>query len=423
MGGGLIQLVAVGEQDTHLTGNPQITYFKFVYRRHTNFSMESISQSFSGSADFGNSMIAQIERKGDLIYKMFLQIKLPAPSSVITSTGGTPCENWVNNIGNALIEYIEIEVGGQLLDKQYGLWFDIWNELTDPLHNEWTLVGKKASNNEFNKVNTNSSRYYIPLKFWFCRNTALAFPLLAIPYYEMKLKMKLRSLVQCVVSDGTDISASGSITEFSLWIDYVYLDSEERRKFTQESQEYLIEQLQYIKNSVDAGSNNIEMELNHPVKELIWTIQQNDAIAGASTGSDSDFNLNLTAGDVTGKNDWFNYGSILNTNLGLGTYDPFNTATILFSGQDRFAKRDAVYFRTVQPLNHHSHVPEKHIYVYSFALKPEENQPSGTCNFSRISSSVLSIDGVMESSTINIFAVNYNVLLVKNGMCALAYSN
>lgn len=178
-GGGLMQLVAYGAQDVYLTGNPQITFFKVVYRRHTNFAMESIEQTFTGQADFGRKVQATINRNGDLIHRMYLQATLPAvecPCSV------SKCFRWVNYIGHALIKTVELEIGGQRIDKQYGDWLNIWNELTrEPGHQVGydNMVGNTIFLTGTGLTRTESTTLYVPLQFWFCRNPGLALPLIA----------------------------------------------------------------------------------------------------------------------------------------------------------------------------------------------------------------------------------------------------
>ena len=418
MGGALLQLVAYGVQDIYLSGNPQITFFKCVYRRHTNFSMESIGQPFTGSNDFGSSLDLEIPRKGDLIHDMWLQIKLPPATDVIScddSTDTSIYRNWINNIGHGIIDQISILIGGQVVDTHIGEWFDIWNELTDPHKNHFKLLGKK--DNYVLENQDKISRYYIPLIFWFNRYLGQALPLIALQYHEVSLKLKLKDLKSLIICNGTNISLSGKILEIMLFTNYIFLDIDERKRFAAMSHEYLIEQLQYTKDKVPTGSNNFKFSFNHPVKELVWIMKHPTRNQSTDTPA---FNSNLT--DING-NDWFNYSSNTeNTNLGYGTYDIFNHANILINGNERFEKRDALYFRQVQPIQYHSNLPKKHIYVYSFALKPEHHQPSGSCNFSRISKSALSIDTNIDSD-LYLFGVNYNVLRIMSGMGGLAYTN
>ena len=188
MGGALLQLVAYGVQDIYLSGNPQITFFKCVYRRHTNFSMESIGQPFTGNNDFGSSLDLEIPRKGDLIHDMWLQIKLPPATDVIScddSTDTSIYRNWINNIGHGIIDQISILIGGQVVDTHIGEWFDIWNELTDPHKNHFKLLGKK--DNYVLENQDKISRYYVPLIFWFNRYLGQALPLIALQYHEVSL--------------------------------------------------------------------------------------------------------------------------------------------------------------------------------------------------------------------------------------------
>jgi hypothetical protein len=375
MGGGLLQLVAYGAQDVYLTGNPQITFFKVVYRRHTNFSIESIQQTFNGSATLGSRVTCQISRNGDLVHKVYLQ-------ATVNFTGGKASQN----IGHWLIKQVEVEIGGQMIDRQYGEWMYIWNELTLP-------EGKKAGFSEMIKTNTASTatgsyKVYVPLEFWFCRNIGLALPLIALQYHEVKINLTLND------SEGTSGSAGiNSVSEVELWADYIFLDTDERRRFAQLSHEYLIEQVQFTGGETivsTAGTTKSKLSFNHPVKELVWVNKQT----------------------TTNSENWNVYQATTDFQLQL-------------NGNDRFAKRDAKYFTHVQPYQHHENIPDgTNIHVYSFALKPEEHQPSGTLNMSRIDTATAMVGvGANVAGSLQMYAVNYNVLRILSGMGGLAYSN
>ena len=422
MGGGLMQLVAYGAQDIYLTGNPQITFFKVVYRRHTNFAVESIEQTFNGTADFGKRVTATISRNGDLIQQMYLEVETPVMD------GTTP--TFTYGFGNALIKQAEIEIGGQLIDRQYGNWMNIWTELTTP-------EGKRAGYDNMvgNKVTGGSQtggvsaaskqRFYVPLQFWFNRNPGLALPLIALQYHEVKLNIELRpvsEVINCAAENTTTTSGLGC----KLYVDYIYLDTDERRRFAQVSHEYLIEQVQFTgAESVTVGATkNVTLNFNHPVKELVW-VHTNTA--------------NATANLDTG-NRWFNYAGCTADS---DDVDSFTSALLQLNGHDRFSVRYADYFRKVQNYEHHCRVPrvggdldtsdnrQQYIYTYSFALSPEEHQPSGTCNFSRIDNAVLQLKYDAASTfkaqdqamNLSVYAVNYNVLRIMSGMGGLAYSN
>ena len=362
MGGGLLQLVAYGAQDVYLTGNPQITFFKVVYRRHTNFSMESIEQTFNGTADFGRRVTCQISRNGDLIHRMYLQTTLTEANA---GTGA--------NVGLTLIKNVELEIGGQRIDKQYGDWMYIWNELSLP-------SGKTAGYSTMVDATLGTTTLYVPLEFWFCRNPGLALPLIALQYHEVKVNLEFNT----EASLGAGTFTMGTT---SLWVDYIFLDTDERRRFAQLSHEYLIEQLQFTgEETISAGASRVKLNFNHPVKELVW-VQQN-------------------------------------TSAPAGTYVPCDTAKLQLNGHDRFAERAGEYFTLVQPYQHHTNIPQvAGINVYSFALKPEEHQPSGTLNMSRIDTATLALSTAATVDSLRVYATNYNVLRVMSGMGGLAYSN
>jgi hypothetical protein len=474
-GGALMQLVAYGAQDVYLTANPQVTFFKQLYRRHSNFAMESIEQTFNGVANFGKRVQCTIARNGDLITKMYVQATLPQVqyNDMSANSAGTVTSfSWIPYVGQFLIKNVEIEIGGQRIDKHYGDWLHIWNELTLPAgkgYNYLDMVNGYGGVplNTLDVSGTCPSCYgsangpqicdkngalarlaaegsdslccnpifagisgedcipettlYVPLEFWFNRHTGLALPLIALQYHEVKVNIEFQELRFLV---NVASSTSGGATQFvswlnnqgmvacSLYVDYIFLDTEERRRFAQVAHEYLIEQLQYTgEESVTSTSNKITMSFNHPVKELIWVVQ-NPSVYDCTSADNkpfcyADFQLN----------------------------NPVAVAKVQLNGHDRFSEREGKYFNRVQPYQHHTASPGTGINVYSFALKPEDLQPSGSCNFSRIDNAVLNLtltrDSFKSGSTIadatslnvRIYATNYNVLRIMSGMGGLAYSN
>ena len=413
MGGGLMQLVAYGAQDIYLTGNPQITFFKVVYRRHTNFSMEHIQQTFKGTPGSGARVVATVSRNGDLIHDCYIKFNC-------TDIGTATHE--VNNPGHALINNVEVEIGGQSIDKQYGHFMEAHAELTEKNYGltaftvSTSKYGINAVNSELSpfqqtsgaggtavrQVNATASEcnLYVPLRFWFCRHVGLSLPLIALQYHEVNINVTFsgdgvygNDIANNTVNIGDDPE---------LWVNYIYLDTDERRRFAQVSHEYLIEQVQ----QQDGGevsppvSKTFKLNFNHPVKELIW--------------------VGLSNVDGWGKNS-------ANANALTRWGNDTTKHKLILNGHDRFAEQDLDYFTRYQPYKYHRNLTRSiradSIAVYSFALKPEEHQPSGTCNFSRIDSSQLEFTNPSHAANIFIYAINYNVLRIMSGMGGLAYSN
>ena len=543
MGGGLMQLVAYGAQDVYLTGNPQITFWKVTYRRHTNFAMESIEQTFNGQADFGRRVQCTVSRNGDLAYRTYLQVTLPE----VGQSGTTNCyARWLDNPGHQLISMVEVEIGGQRIDRQYGDWMHIWNQLTltseqeDGFHK---MIGNTTqltflTDPLFADVATACSAdgvpnavcaprralpettLYIPLEFWFCRNPGLALPLIALQYHEVKINIELRPLDECLwavqgigAADSEDLvntnkvkktgkhtdSYAKSLVAASLYVDYVFLDTDERRRMAQNPHEYLIEQLQFTGDeSIGSSSNKVKLNFNHPCKELIWVVQPDinvsycdsfeagealsmalgaqpfnytdalDALPNSIRAFSSETQLSAvttgannatvidgdglftdrTAGGQTDATELSGIGGFQDGGVNNGVSDagafvlcetsrklhcwgenPVVTAKLQLNGQDRFSEREGTYFDLVQPFQHHTRNPDTGINVYSFALRPEEHQPSGTCNFSRIDNATLQLVvsaaaiGAAATAKVRVYATNYNVLRVMSGMGGLAYSN
>jgi len=466
MGGGLLQLVAYGAQDVYLTGNPQITFFKVAYRRHTNVALEAIEQTFNGNANYGSRVTCQISRNGDLIHRVYLQVTLP----------DTTDYNYYNYFGLRLLNYVEIEIGGQKIDKHYAHWLYVWNELSLPrskLHGYNQMVGA------YGTKNLGGSTLYIPLEFWFCRNIGLALPLIALQYHEVKININFESVTNCLYTASTN---APSLAKASLWVDYIYLDTDERRRFAQLSHEYLIEQIQFTGQEAinSAQSTKLKLNFNHPCKEIVWFVSnplanESDRLNWCNFTTsryalgDVNFKNTTTGSNVNYLGDSYDklasvlrhsdidYSSLSDKykSVNFMPCNPVKDCKLVLNGNDRFYQRTGKYFNIVQPFQHHTNVPNNAgINVYSFSLKPEEHQPSGTLNMSRIDTAVLNInfesrsvftthsidDGVIaayvntpsdtttpgydpSNYTIHVYAVNYNVLRILSGMGGLAYSN
>ena len=439
--------------------------------------MESIEQTFNGSANWGKKVTTTISRNGDLIHRTYLRVQLP---DVLVPNN--TAFRWVNWLGHALVNTVEVEIGGQRIDKHYSDWLHIWNELTQTAGHQIgyaNMVGNvprlttPTLNKSGSTVTVAGDVLYIPLQFWFNRNPGLALPLIALQYHEVKINLELAPLNELYWAASWSASANagaggwvgsqsavvpGDINSASLYVDYIYLDTDERRRFAQVSHEYLIEQLQFTGDeSTSTTSNKIKLNFNHPTKELVWVVQPDDNVNSALTFGPQWFNY-TDAFDLTHtSNEEFSdslVGGIVDPNASLTNnagampgvaagganrvyiptsfengVNPVSVAKIQLNGHDRFSEMDGRYFNLVQPYQHHENVPSAGINVYSFGLKPEEHQPSGTCNFSRIDSATLNLTltpatvASGRTAKIRVFAVNYNVLRIMSGMGGLAYSN
>ena len=534
-----MQLVAYGAQDVYLTGSPQITFFKIIYRRHTNFSVEPIPQTFTGNSDFGRTVTCTINRNGDLITNMYVMANLRAVPS------GEDKWGYVRRLGLALVQHYKIEIGGSKIDEQYGDWLNIWWELSHNVGQERgfaRMVGDVPELTTIDNAGKPAYTLYVPLQFWFNRHNGLALPLIALQYHDVRVSIDFRQASQCINREAAATSdPSISMSEASLIIDYVYLDSEERKRFAQASHEYLIEQLQFTGSETLTSTNNkYRLNFNHPCKFLVWAPHlekystRTDYVVYGSDweaarerfakhlwlstrdgleGSGNSWHINNTSassqevispsgpaaindmvraqlvfsslsstaetepvsienvvllennitmydmsqdiatlvatlphdnGDYMSQyltsvgvtvQDHFNYGNYIDC-----TNNPVTSAKLQLNGSDRFQERDGYYFNYVQPFQHFTNTPADGINVYSFALKPVDHQPSGTCNFSRIDNATLQVKlgldnqpadntysstfiGSNSNSLLNIYAMSYNVLRVMSGMAGTAYSN
>jgi hypothetical protein len=587
MPSGLINIVTYGGQDLFLTGNPEITHFKSVYRRHTNFSSQSYKISFNDDINFGKEVHVEIPSIGDLLSKVYLELEIPevglrritnsiynqqviipaqnnyntAQSSLIkvakfmnlnmeafrkvkeeytpensgeealltmkniilnqfslTSVGLSTsdvnkkivedfeelivgnfeyelvslyylAENldisgsnitaeefytnielaidmsyvlikyytnnynqkknilldaqapyykfaWVDRLGHAIIDYIDVFIGGEKIDRHYGLWLDVWYELAGKKDQENTymkMIGNIPELTTFDRTTKPNYKLIIPLQFWFCRHNGLAIPLVALEYNKVSFAIKIRdfsdiSYVENVSSSNYYLNKPdlkiiyedlGLKLNGYLCADYIFLDGPERRKFAQSGHEYLIEQVQYYYNSsINQELFTAKIDFNHPVKEIIWLVQKNSRLSNESGSY---------------KIQWTNYGIEDNNKT-----NPIKQSKMVINSLDRIIALDGNYFNYVQPFNHHSNTPSDGINMYSFSLFPEEIQPSGSCNFTRIPSTIMTftIDprmaGITQDNSGNtistdtfrlwIIGVNYNVLRIIGGFGALAFS-
>ncbi len=578
MTGGLMQITTYGSQDLYLTGTPEITFFKIVYRRHTNFAMESINIPFDDQTGFGQTSTVVLPKVGDLIHKIYLAITLPEVTFLRTPPGSTfssalltaqkkyldvtnfmtiniqayrigieeynsenttaqdmlnsiddvfnldnfssnvkiPFEqalfqtpfiysnisiqdiinnykdnnnvilpnvtkqtllnvlnvgikesivvqgyfstqitnlkaliaesinpnaqfSWVKRLGHAIIDMMEISIGGDVIDKHYGHWLNVWYELTGNNYMDdvyFKMIGDVPELTEINRATKPKYTMYIPLQFWFCRHNGLSLPLIALEYHDVGLKITLKKFEECCylsdlgntsltfrtslirqlnISSLADfVEESGTDLEASLYVDYIYLDSSERKKFAQSSHEYLIEQLQFIEfDNVTSPMFQEVLNFYHPCKEIIWTSQNSSAISSID---------GFTLIDIV------NYTVDVGTLIAPQNINPILSSSIEFNSLTRIDQIDSVYFNYIQPYQCHTRSPNIGINVYSFALFPEEHQPSGTCNLGVISRVLLKLNfdpRISENNielTVRVYAVNYNILRFISGMGGISYT-
>ena len=442
-----MQLVAYGAQDVYLTGQPKVTFFQAVYKRHTNFAMENIQQTVNGTPSNSGRVSVTIARNGDLVGNMYVGL-IPV-SNVLTSTNAAYDQCWV---AERAIAAVELTIGGQRIDKHYQAWFRLYAEVflgeSDKINYGKLTTGSSA----LADLSTNKTYVYLPLLFFFNRNPGLYLPLIALQYHEVRLDFDLTANFSNYFGSSSPV--------FEVWANYVYLDTEERRRFAQKGHEYLIEQVQHTGgDSLSGTPSTVRLSFNHPVKELIWCYQNGSQTNSANLNGMWNFstgcsNVNVTcnttpavlgsclphlvgaphlysniggyAGQaVTSNIFWIEEGAANTTAGTCVEVGPLRDFKLILNGQDRFKEQVGKYFNQYQPYVYHSGTPYPGIYVYSFALQPEEHQPTGTCNFSRIDNAQVFFN--LKNATTNLlqkmFAVNYNILRIQSGMGGLAFSN
>lgn len=594
MAGGLLQLVAYGAQDLYLTGNPQITFFKVVYRRHTNFAIESKRLQFNGTPNFGSSSVCNIIKGPDLLHKLYLDITIDS-GKVNCEAGDYKAFRWLNWLGHIILKKVSFNLGGTEIDKHDGEWYHLWNELSQNSEKAEAyaeMVGNTPNLTHIhttNKVNAGGAynlfdgttesytfKLRIPLQFWFTKSPGLALPIIALNHSDLSVEIDFRELDKCIWAthhNSTNYRSSIASGIFStvpsfdqtyIYADYIYLDTDERKRFAQSAHEYLIEKVQIGSVTTKSNSASISYTMNftHPVKELIWVIRQNDftnskftqsrgghqyynyttefdytgftgtpepytgtGMAGGRRPQNlwhglsgvtlpyyaNEYEPDLSESYTTTSSGWYGDTNDSSANTAVsassaarlrmgydrvkayhvdiasdsnGSTDPYTTksldrfigstssiqnngyttelasnltipapylgnwgpsgnntrlldqgknpvasAKIVLNGTDRISDRDGFYFNVQQPYDYHTSCPAPGINVYSFAFEPEEHQPSGSCNFSRIDNASIevtldsSISSGDKTSEMKVYAVSYNILRIMSGLGQLAYAN
>ena len=475
MTGAVMQLVTYGVQDLYLTGNPMITYFKAVFRRHTNFATEVIQQPFAANPNFGTRVSAVLARHGDLLSNLFLTVTLPD----LQTKDNQQLSKWVDNVGHFLVRHVELSIGGHLIDRHTGDWLEIWAQLTLPAAKQsgyYEMIGNDPTDAIGRPTGLQKDRYgasipqrtlHVPLQFWFCRHYGLALPVVALQYHEVKLTVDVAPIDAVTRTEGVALSVT-DLPSMRLWAEYVFLDKEERNRFKQQAHEYLIEQVQCSEHAVLASddrtaprSTTINLSLSHPVKELIWVVQPDEYLVGDDVQQNNytavqarspikqtvqyriddlgENGLNAVSTSVQLR-DLTNQSTVRPS----GAQGPVLSAELRINGHRR-VHQTGRYYSLYQPYRYHTAAPESPgIYVYSFALFPEQLQPSGTMNMSQTESIQLTLEtAVLKATTPNVsrqypglgtvnpvessactckvFAVNYNVLKIMSGMAGVTY--
>ena len=516
----MLQLSLYGSQDVLLTGSPQVTFFRTIYKRHSLFTTEAITQTFQGVADFGRKCVCPITRQGDLVTTVWLQVTLPdlglyqyeaaqTPSAtvpailsarytssttatitlvpptdglstkyIVTRTrddnattefegdeGSTSIDiaglvpgrsysvtvrrvkangsegsesepmdvvalRWCNNVGHALIRSVELNIGGSLIDRHYGEWMDIVAELSMPEEKRAgfeTMIGKYPAWDLYDNSFGGPRTLYIPLQFAFNKSAGLAIPLISLAFHDVTLNFDFREYSELIksnvpISSLTNERGATPTMECQLWSTFVFLDVEERRRYSTQPHEQLIEQVQFLGDApiiIDAdepnSSRKINLNFSHPVKEIVWVYNPAKS-----------YNMGISPSRYAVQgNDYFNM-SLVTPHDG---DDPIATATIQINGHQRFSPRPGSYFRLCVPYAHHTRIPTKNVYSYSFALAPEDlHQPSGSLNYSRVDTSqlIVSLNEAMTTNAYNgrirVFATNFQVLRIASGMAGLAFA-
>ena len=420
---GHVQLAVTGLQDELITGSPDITYFQKRFTKHTKFALELMDNPFEGEVDFGTTSRCIIQRRGDLIRNIYLRIELPALNTAATSNVG-----YSDSIGHSIIEYADLIIGGQTIERITGEYMEIFTELFVVDSQQFAVrdvVGKTykrtglgpasvdqtVTNNFFG---TYPRTFIVNLPFYFNRSDSLSIPLCALTRQEVEVEIKFRPLDQVIVTPDASVTGGptvGNVIRASMPTEYVFLGDEERNLFMNSSLEYIITQLQLSRSVMEANlmSKTFRLRFVNPVKEMYIMIQDKDKAA---------------ANVVTG-NDHLNYQNPLNTSNPL--YNQLSTMSLTFNNEIMISGdvADALYLHDIEPMNHHSRVPRRLFYNYSFALDPENYLPTGQVNMSRINNKLLTLNTPTPSvdRDVRIYAKSINILKIRDGLAGLLFAD
>jgi len=521
MAAGLIQLVARGIQDKYLVSDPEITFFKVVYRRHTNFSLEPIKHLFTDKPEFGKKVTCTVSKQSDLIRKMHLVVTLPSIPKFKNTDGTEDTVKkvaWVRRVGFAIIKEVEIEVGNEIIDKQYGEWLHIWYELTQRDNKDLSVIlGDVPRLTEYTNGKS-EYKLFIPLQFWFNRHAGVALPTAALEHNQVKIHLELTALDKLLLATPThyieveddlisltsgeyieqqdgnnlvqarfihfdsakkrlylqrmsDFSFNGKSTKAHqreikgltssftvtikesacekkvrnrsvdltslqikdayLLVEHVYLDIDERVRLTEGNHEYLVEQLQFNGDqTVDGLHQMFKLGFTGPTKELFWVTQLDSANRLNQTFNYTDSLINYGDGTTEEFYECTTEEKQLSCCTSYKTVrkgkDLIKNATVLFNGQERLSERDSCYFGKIQPYQHHTNTPATGINSYSFSVHPEEQQPSGTANLTKVEDVRLKIEvkgvNAKRKAKIRIYSVSLNTLRVSTGISGLVFA-
>ncbi len=406
MTGAILQVSALGPQDQYLYGDSEATLFKKPYKRVTPYASTHIAQNFSGSVDFGRKVSATVSRSADLVHRVYVRVNLPA----LTGSG---TQAWVRNVGNVMIKEVEFQLGSVTIDKHYGQWLHIWSELTESASKENTynvMIGNTTDlTTEASSVPAKT--LYVPLRFFFCQDIGMALPLIALQYHEVKINVEFRPFSELHVSS-SGVVTTPTLTNADLLVEYIYVSVDERRRFAQTAHEYLITQLQHTGSESFSQTNiNPRLNFNHPCSAVVFVAQLDSNVQSVASAG----------GNANRWTDFTDNGSGPNPYEG---DSPLVSGKLQLNGMDRFDVMGSGYFNLLQPYEHFTRGPAEGIYVWSAAEAPEEYQPTGSINFSKIDVATLNL--TLSSSAavkLYVYAMNRNVMRVISGMGSLVYAS
>jgi hypothetical protein len=398
-GGAIQQLIYAknGVQDTFLTGNPQHNFIKQVYKRYDNFAVERINIQPTTVVDFGKPITFQVKKLGQFLKKVYFNMTLP---KLIPSSG--TYAGWTNQIGYAIIDYIDFKINGLKVDTIYGLWLMIWNELSGtPNDNSGYLTGSFDNTSSLKSNALTETNYFVDLTFWFSENIGSALPLLCLTQSNfIEFVLYLRPFEECIVYDGITPPNTVSITNSYLATDQIFVDDIFAKKFMGEKHTYIIKQHQYQYDSIFGQSKNLQLDFNHPCNQLVFVLRE----------TESELN-----------NDWFNF-SLRNTTSNQPVTSLLIESRLLLDGKPRNDFLTSKELSSLNSYTYYNKTVENFIMTMPFCNNPINWIPSGSVNFSIISNAELQLNlSSNNSSSVHVFATNFNFLTIENSYVKIEF--
>lgn len=407
-----------GMQDKFMTGDPDVSFWKASYPRHSPFAMEpkEIDPS-AGQVDFGRKVTFDLDRVADLVWQLYLVADITAlngAATVVDPINGDANESWVDDLGRAMIERVSMDIGGHEIDEMTGEFLHIWEEVSALQENHFgEATGKFGVQAALDAAAIRPLKLYVPLPFYHTMHPSQSLPQVALHLTKVQYEVRLRAkadLINPAAAVVPGAATDGALQDLKLQANHCYLHQRERHWFTRVSHKYLISQVQELRHTLASGASTsrVDMTFNHPVKELM--------IVGRTDAN-------------TAARNYFNFDGVptgLTPDLYAFEGELFEQMGFTINGNTRVENNDPLFYRIVQNSQHHTRIPRKRIYTFSYAIDPESTNPTGSLNHSRIDRAHCNLSypvALGDNIDLQIYARNHNIVHVERGSYLLRFNS